>query len=159
LVAHGKLSTEKLDEILHRYCRRDGKIGEILSRAELVSEDDLRDALEWQVKELFHRVSALEEAVFCFREGAISKLELRVCMNTTQLLLESAQAQDERAWEDEQDGMVDTVSSDVATENPESPDADTDDETAEPKKRKLWGRKRGAGDKKGGGDRKDRKTD
>src|SRR5262249_18671142 len=101
LVARNKLSTEKLEEFLERYCPEDGKIGEVMKRAHLVSEDDLRDALEWQVRELFHRVSSIDDAVFSFREGAISRLELRVCLNTTQLLLEGALALDERAWEQE----------------------------------------------------------
>jgi hypothetical protein len=99
LVARNKLSTEKLEEFLQRYCPQDGRIGEVMKRTQLVSEDDLRDALEWQVRELFHRISSVDDAVFSFREGAISKLELRVCLNTTQLLLESAQALDEKAWE------------------------------------------------------------
>jgi hypothetical protein len=101
LVAQNKLSTEKLEQFLSQHRPENGKIGELLTRAKLVSEDDLRNALEWQVRELFHRISSSQNAVFCFREGAISKLEQRVCLNTTQLLLESAQAQDERIWEEE----------------------------------------------------------
>jgi hypothetical protein len=92
LVARNKISTSKLDELLSQHGPKDGRIGELMARADLVSEDDLRDALGWQVKELFRRLFTLEYAVFSFREGAISKLELRVSLNATQLLSEAAAA-------------------------------------------------------------------
>lgn len=95
LVAQNKLSTDRLEDFLGQYCPDDGRIGEMLARASLVSENDLRDALGWQVRELFQRIFALEHAEFCFREGEISKLELRVSLSTTQLLLQASHPQRE----------------------------------------------------------------
>jgi hypothetical protein len=96
LVARDKLRADKLDEFLDRYKSTDGRIGEVMARASLVSEQDLRDALEFQVRKLFERLFVLEDATFCFNDGPVSDVELRVSLNTTQLLLEAARCEDEQ---------------------------------------------------------------
>ncbi|MCA8957936.1 MAG: DUF4388 domain-containing protein, partial [Planctomycetes bacterium] len=111
LVAQNKVSAERLEAALAA-ANDGGPIGETMLRAELVSEEDLRDALEHQVQELFHRIYALEDARFVFRDGAVSEVEKRVCFSTTQLLLESARCRDEEAYgeevaEDGQDEVLD----------------------------------------------------
>ena len=93
LIARNKISAHKLDEFVAQHSSQDGKIGEAMAEANLVSEDDLRDALSWQVRELFQRVFSVDYAMFSFREGEISKVELRVSLNATQLLMEAAEAQ------------------------------------------------------------------
>lgn len=90
LVAQNRISVDKLDQFLADYDAKDGKIGEALARSELISETDLRDALQRQARDLFERIAGLDSALFCFREGAVSDLEKRVCLNTTQLLAEAA---------------------------------------------------------------------
>lgn len=96
LVASQKLRADKLDEFLDKYCPDDGRIGEVMARTKLVSEEDLCDALEMQVKKLFERLFVLEDATFCFNDGPVSDIELRVSLNTTQLLLEAARFDDEK---------------------------------------------------------------
>ena len=127
LVAHNKISNDKLEEFLKVHGSSGGRIGEMMARTSLVSEDDLRDALEWQVKELFQRIFGLEHAVFCFREGEISKLELRVSLNATQLLLEAATNQDQATNKDQ----LSREAAALAEVAAEAADEDTPDEPEE----------------------------
>ncbi|MBK8979777.1 MAG: DUF4388 domain-containing protein [Planctomycetes bacterium] len=97
LVAEHIISAERLDEFLNQHDPGQGPIGAALARANLVSTTDLRHALSRQVRELFHRIFALGECLFYFVDGEAKNLEHRACLNTTQLLLESACQHDERS--------------------------------------------------------------
>ncbi|MEM7200395.1 MAG: DUF4388 domain-containing protein [Planctomycetota bacterium] len=95
LVSQNKISADRLDEFLREYSRQDGRIGEAMTRMELIGEDDLRDALEEQVQALFRHVLELDEAFFCFVSHRLTSLEMRVTLNTTQLMLNAARLADE----------------------------------------------------------------
>lgn len=95
LVRNGFLAQEALDEFLESYDPKTGPIGSALAHADLVSSQDLHDALSEQVRTLFQRIFAIDEALFYFADGEVRKLEFRVRLNTTRLLLESARQQDE----------------------------------------------------------------
>lgn len=95
LVAQNKLSHERLTEFVANLGPLDDKIGKAMTDAELVDREDLLDALETQVRRIFQRVFALKDATYCFTGGAVSDFELRVTMNTTQLLLDAARNYDE----------------------------------------------------------------
>jgi len=95
LVALDRLRPERLQDFLSSFDPRQGPIGIALARAGMVSMDDLRDALSHQVRELFHRIFALEDAMFSFTDDEQSKLEMRIRINTTELLLDTARRRDE----------------------------------------------------------------
>ena len=114
LVSSNKISTDRLDEFLDRYRVEDGRIGEVMTRAKLVSEEDLCDALEIQVRKLFERLFVLEDAQFCFNDGPVSDVELRVSLNTTQLLLEAARNEDEQSLRRAVDSDPDQEGADLA---------------------------------------------
>jgi Domain of unknown function (DUF4388) len=104
LVAQNKISQKRLlDELAKANVV---PIGETMLKAELFSENDLRDALEHQVQSLFHRIYGIEDARFAFRDGAVSDVEKRVCLCTTQLLLESARCIDEQARDEEREALA-----------------------------------------------------
>lgn len=94
LVARNRISAARLEGFLAEHPLQ-GPIGAALTRENLVSEEDLRDALTTQVREIFRRLFELTEACFSFVDGKVSDLELRVCVNTMQLLLDSARQRDE----------------------------------------------------------------
>ncbi len=95
LVAQDKISIGHLEGFLRRHAPQAGPIGEAMTKAALISEDDLRDALEHQVQSLFKRLYAVPEAGFEFEDGKVSEIEERISLNITQLLLESAKCVDE----------------------------------------------------------------
>jgi len=120
LVAQHKISTGQLEEFLSRYCRKDGRLGEALAKTRVVSEEDLRDALEYQVRELFRRVFSVDEALFSFTSGKVSDLQHRVSLNTTQLLLETARRQDEDL-RDATDTALGNILGDIANSPDDEP--------------------------------------
>jgi hypothetical protein len=95
LVALGRIGPERLQDFLSSFDPHRGPIGIALARAGMVTMDDLRDALSHQVRELFHRIFALEDAMFSFTDDEQTKLEMRVRINTTELLLDTARRRDE----------------------------------------------------------------
>jgi len=95
LVSLGRIRPERLQDFLSSFDPQQGPIGIALARAGMVSMDDMRDALSHQVRELFHRIFSLDDAMFSFTDDEQSKLELRVCINTTELLLDTARRRDE----------------------------------------------------------------
>lgn len=97
LVARNRISTERLDAFLTKHSPEDGPIGQAMARESLISEEDLRDALQVQVRELFRQIFELDEAQFRFVDGKVTDLEMRVCMNTVQLMLDAARRKDETA--------------------------------------------------------------
>ncbi len=86
LVARDRLCPERLKQFLVDFAPSDGPIGQALAQAELVSEDDLREALSEQVRRLFQRIYELDDATFCFTTGTNRDLELRATVNTAMLL-------------------------------------------------------------------------
>ncbi|MEZ5962235.1 MAG: DUF4388 domain-containing protein [Planctomycetota bacterium] len=95
LEAQSKLTPEQLQSNLEAVDRTKELLGDRLVRTECVTEGDLRAALEMQVRNLFENLFAIRFARFTFLEGGISNTGQRVCLNTTQLLLETARRQDE----------------------------------------------------------------
>lgn len=95
LAAQGKLTQEQLAESLAAVERSRSMLGAELVRTALVSEVDLRAALEIQVRKMFEHVFALEHGRFTFVEGSVTNLGQRVSLNTTELLLETARRLDE----------------------------------------------------------------
>jgi hypothetical protein len=95
LEAQCKLTTQQLEHSLAAVERTKELLGDQLLRTECVSESDLRTALELQVRHLFDSIFALTFARFSFVEGSISSIGQRVCLNTTQLMLETARRLDE----------------------------------------------------------------
>jgi len=100
LEAQCKLTTEQLQNNLAAVERTKELLGDRLVRTACVSENDLRVALELQVRSLFDDLFALRYARFAFTDGGISSIGQRVCLNTTQLLLETARRLDESEVED-----------------------------------------------------------
>jgi len=95
LEAQCKLTADQLRESLAAIERTKELLGAELVRTERVSESDLRAALELQVRNLFRSIFDLSHARFAFAEGSISNIGQRVCMSTTQLLLDAARRHDE----------------------------------------------------------------
>lgn len=99
LLAHNCLTNVQLQQRLCD-CKVNGELlGSNLVRTATVSESDLRTALDEQVRRIFERAFALEDARFRFLEGNLSELEQRTTLNTTELLLEAARQSDHRARE------------------------------------------------------------
>lgn len=99
LLAHDCLTNVQLQQRLCD-CKVNGELlGSNLVRTATVSESDLRTALDEQVRRIFERAFALEDARFRFLEGNLSELEQRTTLNTTELLLEAARQSDHRARE------------------------------------------------------------
>jgi hypothetical protein len=73
------------------------KIGEALNRQELVSTQQLREALEIQLQQLFDRLLAARSAEWCFHEGEVTLPYINLRVNATRVLLESARKRDEEA--------------------------------------------------------------
>ncbi|MCA8941877.1 MAG: DUF4388 domain-containing protein [Planctomycetes bacterium] len=107
LVAQNKLTHQRLTEFLSSFRSTHTEIGRALAEAELVDREDLLDALEAQVRQLFQRVFGLQQASFCFTNGSTSDFEIRVTLSTTQLLLDAARSADEsnRTVQDAPDPM------------------------------------------------------
>lgn len=95
LVAQNKLKPEQLQAALDAVAQTNEMLGAQLLRTEMVTQADLRGALEVQVRKLFEHIFAVGEARFTFVDGSTSNLSQRVSLNTTQLLLETARARDE----------------------------------------------------------------
>lgn len=95
LVAQQKLTQAQLDECLASMLDGSEILGARLLRTGMITEADLRAALESQVFHLFEHLFSLKNARFSFADGSISNVSQRVHMNTTQLLLETARRLDE----------------------------------------------------------------
>jgi hypothetical protein len=71
------------------------KIGEALNRQELVKTEALREALEIQLQKLFDRLLAASATEWCFHEGEATLSYVKLRVNPTRVLLESARKRDE----------------------------------------------------------------
>jgi len=95
LVAQNKLTEGQLQECLDASAEQKAMLGAHLVRSATVSEEDLRSALDLQVRRIFDQAFALPFARFTFVDGSISHIAQRTAINTTQLLLETARQRDE----------------------------------------------------------------
>lgn len=96
LIAQSKISEQQLEESLAESKALHHLLGDVLVRSATVSQQDLRSALDQQVRWIFERAFGLRQAEFTFLEGCVSKLRMRTSINTTELLLEAARQMDER---------------------------------------------------------------
>ena len=95
LVQSGYIDEKRLEQFLTRHHRTGGKIGVALEREELVTREQLAEALSRQVQCLFHRLFETRDATFSFQERPTDSYDHRVKMSATHLLLESARVHDE----------------------------------------------------------------
>lgn len=95
LVAQNHLSEKQLQDSLAAATAGKQLLGDALVRSATVSEEDLRTALDEQVRRIFEAAFAMRQGRFAFQEGGLSTLHQRTCLNTTQLLLEAARLRDE----------------------------------------------------------------
>lgn len=96
LVRRGAIAREELDELLAGKKAAD-RMGDLLTRGELVPPAELTAALDEQVQHIFHRVFSLPKSRFEFHEGLEGEPSDRVRYNVTRLLLESARHCDEQS--------------------------------------------------------------
>lgn len=95
LVAQGGIDKERLGAFLIDHSSRSGKLGAALVSQELITEQQLRNALEFQVQEIFQRLLCAGRAAFRFQRCEVEELDQTLRMNVMQLLLESARISDE----------------------------------------------------------------
>lgn len=98
LVTLGYLTRRQLQRFLAKLPRgasTSAMSGEMLLQSGMISDEELRHALVYQIKKLFGRLVATTNAVFRFREGMQIQAVYQVDLNINRLLLESARARDE----------------------------------------------------------------
>lgn len=105
LVDLGHLTARQLDVLLIGKSDAE-RLGELLRRGDVISEEALSEALQRQVQSIFHRLSDMTGCRFSFREGLEGEPRARVRYNITRLLLQSARKkdEDERAGAEESEG-------------------------------------------------------
>ncbi len=94
LVSQDAIDRERLNAFLARHSTDHGKFGEALEREELVTKQALREAIEYQVQQLFLRAQE-SDAFYAFTPGEPEKWGYLVRFGVVRLLLESARLQDE----------------------------------------------------------------
>lgn len=95
LVAQNHLTEQQLRDSLAAATAGKQLLGDVLVRSATVSEEDLRTALDEQVRRIFEAAFALAQGRFAFQEGSLSTLQQRTSLNTMHLLLEAARMRDE----------------------------------------------------------------
>jgi hypothetical protein len=96
LVAQDLLTEAELGEHVAASAAARSMLGAHLVDCRRVAVDDLRGAIEEQVRRIFDAAFALPNARFCFTEGALGEIAQRAQLNTTHLLLDAARQDDER---------------------------------------------------------------
>lgn len=71
-------------------------LGELVVREGIAEREDLEEALEFQIRQLFQRLFTARDASFVFHEGRTGPSKIGVHMNLTRLLLETSFEADER---------------------------------------------------------------
>ena len=97
LVARGAIDAYALSSFFEKWGSSAPRLGEALNREELVSTAYLREALEIQMQQLFDRLLAARASEWCFHEGEATLSYIRLRMNATSVLLQSARVRDERS--------------------------------------------------------------
>lgn len=95
LVRLGHITEAKLSGLLEGKSDAE-RLGDALLRGDVVSDEALAQALEYQVQNIFHRLFDLGGCRFTFREGLEGEPRARVRYNVTRLLLETARHRDEQ---------------------------------------------------------------
>ena len=95
LVEQGAIGREGLEDYLNADAAYLGRLGELLERGALITEEQLRSALDAQIQALFHRLFAAEHATFTFTDSQPDRSREGMQLNITRLLLESARVHDE----------------------------------------------------------------
>lgn len=95
LVGLGFLTRRQLERYLATNADGETVSGEKLLEAGMISDDELREALSYQVTKLFNRLIHTDQAVFRFQEGVKVQLAYQVDLDINQLLLDSARKRDE----------------------------------------------------------------
>ncbi|MEZ5964049.1 MAG: DUF4388 domain-containing protein [Planctomycetota bacterium] len=95
LVGLGFLTRRQLERYLASNAEGDAVSGEKLLEAGMISDEELREALSYQVTKLFNRLIHTDQAVFRFQEGVKVQLAYQVDIDINQLLLDSARKRDE----------------------------------------------------------------
>lgn len=93
LVEHGVLTHAVLDRLLGESSRL--RLGARVLERQLAGRDDLRTALETQIRRLFQRLFTARAHNFVFWEGPCVWGDLSMRLNATMLLLDGARAADE----------------------------------------------------------------
>ncbi len=96
LVGFGFLTRRQLDRFISN-TEGGATTGEALLKSGMITVDELRHALVYQVQQLFIRLATQQNAIFRFREGFEVPQAYQVRMDINQLLLSTAQIRDEVA--------------------------------------------------------------
>lgn len=94
LEARSKITAEQLEEKLAACKEANEMLGAHLVKTSTVSETDLREALDTQVRRIFEAAFGLSAARFSFEEGSLSRISQRTVVNTMELLLDAARQRD-----------------------------------------------------------------
>jgi hypothetical protein len=94
LVELGAIDVPRLERFLLSYSRGSGRLGTALEESGLITEQQLRAALDRQILRIFQRLFGAENAYYTFREGH-SEDGAGERRNVFQLLLEACRAHDE----------------------------------------------------------------
>lgn len=97
LVSLGLVDAERLARFFDEHGSTPSTIGEALDRGALVTTDELRRALEHQLRMLFARLLGTRRAVWCFRAGEATLAYIDMRLSVIGVLLESAAKSDERS--------------------------------------------------------------
>ena len=100
LVKLGHLTQSKLERLLAGKSSAE-RLGDALRRGEVVGEEALAEALQYQIQNIFYRLFDLKGCRFTFREGLEGEPRARVRYNVTRLLLETARHRDELEGQEE----------------------------------------------------------
>lgn len=103
LVRLGHITERQLDLLLVGKSDAE-KLGQLMRRGEVISEEILSHALQIQVQNIFHRMCEMTGCRFSFREGLEGEPRARVRYNITRLLLQSARQKDEDSIREAQQG-------------------------------------------------------
>jgi hypothetical protein len=101
LVARGAIDAYALSHFLDKWGSSPSRIGEAISREELVSAAHLREALEIQLQQMFDRLLAARTSEWCFHEGEATLSYVSLRLSATRVLLQSARKRDEGSKEQE----------------------------------------------------------
>lgn len=95
LVQQGVLSADELNAYLSLLTGTGARLGDMLRREKIVTFEQVRTAIEVQIRTIFYRLYEMADARYCFYEGLPDDLDEQIRLDATHLLLESARRLDE----------------------------------------------------------------